>query len=197
MAIINSGSRGSGTTLGSSILVYRYTVAGSAKASIDTGVDTPQAGANDWTNGDLLEVFMYARTDEAVPLSQVDVILNNDTGGNYDLLRTRGTSATTLAYANSFANTAMFANAPGASLTASVFGYYRMVIPAFTGTTGQKILESMSTVADTTNTNSEWVEYGWNYRSASAVTRLKVIPHTAAKNFVVGSQLLIYKRSSA
>ncbi len=51
--------------LGMSSLVYRYTVTGSDKASIDTGVDTADAGSNDWTNGDLLEVFLYSRTDEA------------------------------------------------------------------------------------------------------------------------------------
>ncbi len=42
---------------GMPVLVYRYTVTGSDKASIDTGVDTADAGSNDWTNGDLLEIW--------------------------------------------------------------------------------------------------------------------------------------------
>jgi len=44
------------SAIGSSELIYRYTVAGTDKASIDTGVDTAQAGSNDWTNGDLLDI---------------------------------------------------------------------------------------------------------------------------------------------
>src|SRR5262245_2995315 len=51
-----TGTQPGGTTLGGSSLIYRLTVAGADKASIDTGVDAPDAGSNDWTNGDLLEV---------------------------------------------------------------------------------------------------------------------------------------------
>ena len=196
MPIGPSGGSSSGAVGGSS-LVYRYTVSGAVKASIDTGVDTPQAGSQDFANGDLLEVFMLLRTDEAVGVSQVDVTLNNDAGANYDVLRIKANGASTLAYANSFAANQWFIDVAGASVTANVFSAQNITIPDYAGTVAQKSAYAQSIIGDVSTTNSQYEQFGLNYRSTSAITRLKIVPHTAAKNFAVGSQLLIYKRSSS
>ena len=179
--------------VGASSLIYRYTVSGSDKASIDTGVDAPNAGSNDWTNGDLLEVWLYARTDEAVAASSVNINFNNDTAGNYDRQRVRGANTTTSAnIAN--ADTKIGTVAAGANSTASVFAATRMSVPNFAGTTGFKAVEFTEGVPDETAANmlvDAWVA---QWRSTSAITRLAVTPQTAGKKFKIGTQLLIYKR---
>jgi hypothetical protein len=177
---------GGGGGVGSTSLIYRYTVAGSDKASIDTGVDSPDAGSNDWTNGDLLEVWVYARTDEAVVLSTIDLTLNNDTGANYD--RQASTAINTTPTAGQLlagSNWGLFA--PGSSGAANYFGTFRVTIPGFADTTGYKVGELTGGKNDTTAGNNRFDTQLATYRSTSAITRLKIIPDTGAKNLKVGT----------
>ena len=183
----------SGGGIGSSSLVYRYTVTGSDKASIDTGVDTADAGSNDWTNGDLLEVWLYARTDEAVNISQIDLTFNNDSGSNYTWARFRNAGGTITGAANGgTANVPLFC--AGASADANVFSATRMAVPNFGGTVGYKSFEVKEGQGSTTSGNNDSTTFDGTYRSTSALTRLKVTPDTAGKKLKVGTQLLIYKR---
>lgn len=186
-------SGGGGGTGGGSELVYRYTVTGSDKASIDTGVDTPDAGSNDWTNGDLLEVHLISRTDEAVTNSIIDVTLNNDTGSNYDRQTHYGNNATAGAGA-SLAQAKWQFSTKGASATSNWFGALKIEIPNFAGTVAYKMCHAFVSYLDPTASSGERDDVGLNYRSTSAITRLKVIPDTSGKKFKVGTQLLIYKR---
>lgn len=182
-------------SIGMSQLVYRYTVTGSDKASIDTGVDTPDAGSNDWTNGDLLEVFILARTDEAVVNSRARITLNNDGAGanaHYDFVYVAGINATASA-TNQLAADFFELVVPGASQTTGVYGQLAMRIAAFGQTVAQKVGDCHLTAVGSSGANTLSVHYGLNYRSTSAITRLKMLGE-ASSNFKVGSQLLIYKR---
>lgn len=176
-------------------LIYRYTITGSDKASIDTGVDASQAGSNDWTNGDLLEVWFYGRTDQAVAIGDAVFTFNNDTGSTqYVHERMRAVSNTPTSADNSgAANIDVFC--PAANDTANVFGIARITIPNYTGTVGYKSYEITNAMGSTTAGQNNWLSFGGTYQSTSAITRLAVANLSTFK-FKVGSQLLIYKRVS-
>ncbi len=175
--------------LGVPVLVYRYTVAGSDKASIDTGSDTADAGSNDWTNGDLLEVFVMGRTDDSSTSGVVSINLNNDTGSNYEYQFVRG-SASSASAANASAQAKWVALLAAASDTAGVAGALAMVIPTYAGTTFRKIATLTEVGTDSIATARLWA-LAWN--STSAITRLK-LSAAAGQKLKVGTQLLIYKR---
>lgn len=185
--------------VGLPVLVYRYTVTGSDKTSIDTGVDTADAGSNDWTNGDLLEVYIYARTDETVTGSDIGITFNNDASGLY--ARTRmlevGNGAT-FAGAGGVGATSILATLSGASQAANAFGTVHLTCPNYRGTVGYKEGSLHATnMENTTVGNVREHVNGWHYASTSALSRLAVAPATSGKKLKVGSQLLIYKRLSS
>ncbi len=179
--------------LGANELIYRYTVTGSDKASIDTGVDTADAGSNVWTNGDLLEVFLYLRTDESAAFSQVDLTLNNDTSSIYDSIELDNAN-TTVGGGPHIGVANWFFGVTGASALSNLFASWMLRIPNYGGTVGHKSGRIEGGFADSTAANARNDTWTLNYRSTSAVTRLKIVPDTAGKKFKVGSQLLIYKR---
>lgn len=180
---------------GTSLLVYRYTVVGSDKASIDTGADTADAGSNDWTDGDLLEVLATTRTDDAAAIAVMNVILNNDGGGNYDQQFARGNNATASAQALN-AQTSWGFITHGSGGRAAVPGVMRLNIPDFAGVVFEKTCEASLGVPDSTAANEDLRLFTAGWRSTAAVTRLKIFPAGTAK-FKVGSQLLIYKRKAS
>lgn len=192
---INIATTGVAGTIGSTSLVYRYTVTGSAKASIDTGVDTPNAGSNDWTNCDLLEVFVYGRTDEAVVASDGIIIFNNDASAIYDYQWSR-LHGTTLTGVSNLAQTGIdFFVAANSIANTGTFGVFNMSIPNPTGTVANKVFTGQSVFSDPgDSTASNLIPMSGQYRSTSALTRLKLTVLTAGKNWKVGTQLLIYKR---
>ena len=178
-------------------LIYRYTVTGSDKASIDTGVDTADAGTNDWSNGDLLEIFFYSRTDEAVVSSAYLVTLNNDGSSIYDSTFLQNVNAT-VSGGNTLAAAAWNLNTAGASCASGVFGVTQIAMPNFAGTVANKFaVLSGGGFADTTAANIRTNARQLGYRSTTAISRFAVAPATAAKKFKVGTQLLIYKRLAA
>ncbi len=180
-----------------SVLLYDYTVAGSDKATIDTAVDTPDAGIAGTsafsTAYRVLEVWLYSRTDESVVKSPVDITLNNDNSAFYDHQRVVGDS-TTAAAGSSVAGTVFQIFAPGASTATSVFGVMQFTFPFYASTVGFKAGVVIEGLADTTAANNHAGVRGITYRSTSALTRLKFAPDTAAKKFKVGTRLLIYAR---
>lgn len=181
--------------IGFSELVYRYTVAGSDKASIDTGADTADAGTNDWTNADLLEVFIAARTDEAAARSSVNITVNNDTGANYDQVFVAGINATASA-ANVLAQNNWAVTVHGSSGGASYAGAISLWLPDFSGTAFFKIATLLNATPDSTAANNEARTRALGWRSTAAITRLAIAAPGASK-LKVGSQLLIYKRLAA
>lgn len=181
-------------TLGRSSLVYRYTVTGASKASIDTGVDTPDAGSNDWTNGDLLEVLLYARTDEATVRSSIVFRVNNDSGANYDFQSLYVINTSIASDGPLLAQTSWLSNVNGASAAANFFSIDNMRFPAYTNTVGYKRGDFQQQIGDSTAANVLTGVFTVGYRSTAAISRFSITPATSGKKFVVGTQLLIYKR---
>jgi hypothetical protein len=189
---ITIAAPGGGGGIGSTELIYRYTVSGSDKTSIDTGADTPDAGSNDWTNGDLLEVWLAARTDDATGTGVVTVTVNNDGGSNYDRQLIRGTQTTASAsLTNAAAGWATTVHGSGG--TASYPGIVTLAIPDFEGTTFNKVGELLSGILDATGGNNDIRSHAIGWRNTAAIDRLAVSAG-AGQKLKVGSQLLIYKR---
>jgi Major tropism determinant N-terminal domain len=191
-----AGSVGSGgQAIGGTELVYRYTVTGADKASIDTGVDTKDAGSGDWTNGDLLEIHLSCRTDDAAAAATVDLTFNNDTGTNYDgnreqVVNTTVTGATFPA--NASVPLAVHGSGGGASY-ASAVGVF---VPNFGGSTLYKGGWVTNGIPDATAGNLRTVLNHFGYRSTSPITRAAVAA-AAGQKFKIGTQLSIYKRLSS
>lgn len=179
--------------LGGTQLVYRYTVTGSDKASIDTGVDTADAGSNDWTDGDLLEVFMVIRTDNAAASDSVNVTLNNDTGSNYDKQTDEG-SGTSATAARVAATTAINIRAHGSGGTSGYPAAITMKIPRYAGTVFNKVANIVMGWNDNADGVAVVQSAGW--RNTAAITRLKVAG-VSTSLLKVGSTLLIYKRKAS
>jgi hypothetical protein len=191
----NAPTWGAATQIGGSALIYRYTVAGADKASIDTGVDTPDAGSNDWTNGDLLEIYILARTDDAGATSNVNIILNNDTSAIYDTEQMLVNNATVsggpgLAAANWRYNT------HGSGGLANQATSIQFLMPDYAGTTFNKTGYSLTSRTDSTAANNIADNRAHSYRSTAAITRLK-LSAAGGQKLKIGSQLLIYKRLAA
>ncbi len=177
---------------GSTVLLYRYTVTGSDKASIDTGVDTPDAGSNDWTNGDLLEIRMITRTDDAGATSNIEATVNNDTGSNYDqqaifLLNTTFSNGPNLGFSN------WPLHSHGSGGEADTAACSNLDIPDYAGTVFHKLGFYFEGRTDTTAANNENGTAALGWRNTAAITRFKLSASGSAK-LKVGSQLLIYKR---
>ena len=188
-----AASLASGSGVGSSELVYRYTVTGSDKASIDTGADTADAGSNDWTNGDVLEVWVIARTDEAaVTRSTATLVFNNDTGSNYDIEQFRALG-TSVAGAGAVAGASLQIEVPGAGASANYASTGRATIAGFSGTTFYKTMEILTGYNHATAGSNFGSLYVGSWRSTSAITRVK-LGCLSTNKLVVGSELLIYKR---
>lgn len=187
---------GGGSAIGNSSLVYRYTVAGVDKASIDTGVDTPNAGSNDWTNGDLLEIFIVGRTDEAVNRSDINVRFNNDSAANYSRQGLAVADTTTSTPYADFGQNAWFLPVIGANGTANYPGEISLTVPDYAGTTFYKNGQgsSICLTAGAGSVSQSLVAQTMSWASTSAITRLSIAPRVAGKNLKVGTQLLIYKR---
>jgi hypothetical protein len=181
-----------GSTIGGSELIYRYTVTGSDKASIDTGVDTPDAGSNDWTNGDVLEVWIAGRTDNAAAQVNFPVTVNNDTGSNYDLQYNIGSDVSVTA--NKVVAGANWAlNMHGSGGSASYPTAIHATIPGYAGTVFNKVASALDAAAEATGGNNRANMYALGWRSTAAITRLK-IAGSGTDKFKVGTQLLVYKR---
>ncbi len=182
---------------GGSVLLYDYTVSGSDKDGIDTGVDTPQAGIAGTsafsTAYRVLEIWVYARTDVAAVFDTINLNFNNDSSAIYDRINIRDTNVT-LAQDNVLSNTTWNFNSMGATALASEFGCLRMTIPNYSGTVGFKTGEFTQANMDSTAANTRTVIGAIGYRSTSAITRVAIDSFTGGVKFKVGTRILIYAR---
>lgn len=179
---------------GHSILLYDYEVSGSDKASIDTGVDTPQAGiagTSAFPALRVLEIFIVSRTDDAGASAVINLTVNNDGTGIYDNQRINANN-TTVVGSNAVSQTewAVATHGSGGSGEAGVAD---IVIPGYAGTTFAKTGRVNTTSPDSTAGNGVVTLRALGYRSTSAITRFKVAGVGAAK-LKVGSRLMIFAR---
>ncbi len=179
------------------MLLYDYTVSGSDKDGIDTGVDTPQAGIAGTsafsTAYRVLEIWVYARSDRAAVFDSVNLTFNNDASGVYDRINVRDTDTTIIGDNVISANAFVF-NCAGGNNLASVFGNFRLTIPNYSGTVGFKTADFIQGVNDTTTTSNRTVVGSLGYRSTSAITRVAIDILTGGAKFKVGTRILIFAR---
>lgn len=183
------------SAIGGTSLIYRYTVSGADKASIDTGVDTANAGSNDWTNGDLLEIFMLMRTDDAGGrINSLVMTVNNDGLNNYDLQQF-GDSASTVGATQVLAGPSWAGplDNHGSGGTANYATAVAISIPNYSGTTFFKSGVMTEGTLDGSATNNSSRTAALGYRSTNAITRFSLAA-AAGQKLKVGTQLLIYKR---
>jgi hypothetical protein len=194
--VASSSSAGAwAAPLGLPSLIYRYTVAGSAKLNIDTGVDTPDAGSNNWANGDVLEAWITTQSTTAAAAASLFITFNNDTSSNYYDQVVSGVS-TTAAAGTSLARANMIVATHGNAGSTVFPGIVRLTIPAYAQTVFGKVIEVAAAVSDATAGNNGINVYAYGYALTPAITRMKVA-ESAGANLAVGSQLLIYKRQAA
>ncbi len=186
-----------GYPLGASVLLYDRVIAGSDKASIDTGVDTPDAGIAGTsafaTTYRVLEIWIYGRTDESVVTAGCNINFNNDTATNYAQQQVRNVN-TTVSGTESGGRGNLQVVMPGASDTANYFGAARLTFQNYGGSVGYKAGEGTYSASDGSDTSAIVALAGMLYKSTSAITRLAITPTTGGQKFKVGTRLMIFAR---
>lgn len=181
---------------GASVLLYDYTVAGSDKASIDTGADTPTdgiAGTSAFSAAfRVLQVFVILRTDDAGATAGVSITVNNDTGAKYDLTVLQGVNATASA-GSALAQANWSITVHGSGGLAGYASMGELVIPGYAGTTFNKAGIFSSTVPDSTAANNRIHVNQFGFRDTAAITRIKFAAVSTAK-LKVGSRVMVYAR---
>lgn len=159
-------------------------VLGVDTASIDSGVVIPGGY-------DILEVHILARTDAAGPGDSVDIILNNDTGSNYDQQIMLAANVNLVGSASLAQTHWRFdTNAGGTA------GYAGLCILTFTGyslTTFNKVGTMFATRLDATAANDTVFANGCGWRSTAAINQVKLSAESTNK-LKAGSFLKIFVR---
>lgn len=181
-SIAISGSGGAGGL----IVLYDSGYLGGSAASIDTGAGGIASGHF------CLHIIAYLRVDTAVGSDNVLATFNNDSSALYDWARVQTISSAVSDGAASLGTSALLGNCPGTSAAAHIFGSLVVTIPAYDGTTNYKQGSAVAGVAEDVTGNSNVSAIGFCYQSASAISRMKIVPGTAGKNFVAGSRLVVY-----
>ena len=174
-------------------ILYDYTLSADA-ASLDTATDGPMAGTLS-PSFRLLELWMVARTDEAVTQSPTRMRVNGDAGANYDRVYVSGdgTSATTV---KQIAQTSWTPAAiAGNNSQAGYFSVQRMTFPSYASSAHNKTGECVHAHPGGAGVGDTFVApqtLGW--RSTDAISRFTITPVTAGVKFKAGTRVMIYGR---
>lgn len=169
---------------GQSVLLFDQTLTADTATVDVTGIP---AGFN------ILEIFVYGRTDEAVTQSAVYLQFNGDTGTNYPR-QYIGALNTTANIGSDATLVGVAIVIPGSSDSASTFGSYYINIPAYSQTTAFKSIVATGGFADTTASRSALYNIATIWRNTAAINRITFVPLTAAKKLVAGTRITIYGR---
>jgi hypothetical protein len=178
-----SAGRTSLGVMGSAVL-FDSTLGGAA-ANIDSGAGLFATTYN------VLEVWIIARTTQAVVGSTVLVVVNNDTGSNYDLVQVQNLNAT-VSGTNVLASAQWTMQAFGASAQAGAATVIRLSIPGYGQTTFHKQGEAVVSQIEDTAADARLLVNGIRWRSTAAISRMRVA--AGSGNLDAGSRLLIIGR---
>lgn len=173
-------------------VLYDYEVTGTDKTSIDTNVDGTTVA--NFAGYNVLEVFLYSRTDESAHSSSALITLNNDTGNNYFQQEVYGFNATAGAVTSLTRANWALSGSFGATAEASFFGLITITIPNYLGTVGYKTAACLTARNNATAADNQVEAFALSYKSTSAVSRLKATAAGASGKFKVGTRLLVYGR---
>lgn len=152
-----------------------------------TGTSTTFSSLGSYTH---LKIIWSARGDQSATSTIVNLTFNSDSGSNYDGVRARWDSTTTLAdqiaQTSVQALTVVAGNGPS-----NYFGTGEIIFPDYRGTTAYKTFLSRSTaaIAQSTGNIQERYQTGF-WRSTSAITSITLT--LASGNFVTGSKFTLY-----
>lgn len=152
-------------------------------ASIDTGANGVAAGFS------VLQIFIIARTDDAGAVPSMSIVLNNDTGNNYDRWEQQANNVT-VSGGGSLASARWLIDSHGSGGSANQPAVCNLLLPGYTQTTYNKVATGILAIPDATAGN-QWIEQlSLNYRSTAAISRVKLQAEGAAK-LKAGTRLLI------
>lgn len=163
--------------------LFDSTLSGAA-ATIDSGAGGFSTSLND------LVVVLYLRSAEAAVTSTGILLINNDSGANYDRQTLRVTNAT-VAGAIALAGSAWNFNVLGANALANSFSASTLIFPNYAGTTGFKQWSGGTSKLEDTAADCQTTYDSGQWRSTSAISRIAV-SISGGSNLVAGSRMTIY-----
>jgi hypothetical protein len=168
------------------IVLYDSGALASPASTLDTGVGGIAGGYN------VLEIWIIARTDQAVAQSSTNLTFNGDTAGNYDRQFDRGADTTASAGGTSGGNALGMLTA-GTSTDSGVFSIYRISVPFYAETTAHKVCEITDGSADSLAADRRANVQVGRWRSTAAITRV-TFTAPGGQNFAAGSHMICYGR---
>lgn len=181
--IITSATNAAVSSGGGFTKIFDQTL-GAPAGSIDTGAGGIPAGYSG------LMCYCLARRSDAVASASLDMVINSDTGNNYDQLVTDNSNGVMTPSWATNQPAAKVCEIPGANIAANRFAYAVVWIPFYSGTTAYKgCVSSGGFVA--TAVDAELVEAASTWRNTAAITRLTFQP-SGGVNLLAGSRVTIY-----
>jgi hypothetical protein len=157
---------------------------GAPAANFDTGAASIAAGYSS------IELLLYARSAKNSSFDEMWFQFNADSSAHYDWQRVTGANATASASATA-ADNGLDTYVPGALAAANEFGSVRMSIIGYDSPTGFKAVTYSDGFAGATAANNFSNARTGNFRSTSAISRIKVVSLNAA-NLATGSRFVVY-----
>lgn len=175
-----------GTTGGTGITTLLYD---SGKLVADAAsIDTGAGGIS--TSYTMIVIWVTVRTDDAGVTGTVNITLNNDGLGHYDVQEVSGINATAAAAAALGGTSWPFA-VHGSGGGASYASIIKLEFPNYSDTTFFKTALSSLSRPDSTAANNKIAFDAFAYRSTTAISRFAIAASGAAK-LKAGSRVVIY-----
>lgn len=138
-----------------------------------------------------IHAILVGRSTHASNNKMVQLLLNNDSGANYDGEYVEYNNAGVVLGGRAGATFIETCHIPAASAPADVFSSFVLDIPNYAGTVAQKTTHCRGNLKTGTALGNQFIvltDYSW--RSTAAINRLTFAPELG--NFKTGSRLTIY-----
>lgn len=142
-----------------------------------------------------LKIVMFVATDRANAFDSIQMNFNNDTGGNYDSLRSTIRAVASLGTAESIAANGIdrigLIRASGAGPD-DAFSPVELIIPGYANATREKTIIGQTANKDAnSSTNIRHSQFSGWWRDTSAITEIDLTP-VDGTNFVADSSFYLY-----
>lgn len=177
-----SGSAGAGGLL----VLYDSGYLGAPAATLDTGAGGISSG-----HFCFLAVGYLRSSAAGVASENIIAKFNADSSALYNVDRIRDVGGTITGAAAALGTSLNIGVMPAATATASTFGAWSMLCPAYDGTSNFKTGEASSGASQSVTASEVQDRHMWSYQSTSAISRLALTSPSGA-NFLAGSRLIVY-----
>lgn len=169
-----------------SVVLFDPTITGVDAQTIDTGANGIAGGY------DILEAFIYTRSDHGTAVPDVFIIVNDDASAIYDRQFIAGIAGAATAGTNIGTSSWSFPT-HGSGGSAGYVGLSILTMVNYDQTSFWKSAIILTSAPDATSGNNIIAPLSVGYRSTNAITRLR-IDAGGGQKFKVGSRLLILAR---